>query len=109
MEEVALDVVIRVPADQVDGVLDVLKDESEPVVLPSAGAAGGGDLIAILITATAGAIPFIAKAIVELGKLRRASIEIEGIKASGISIGTAEELLKEHLRRKEKRTGSRKG
>ncbi len=111
VQEVELDVVVRVPADQVEPSLNLLRDSSSsrPVVLPpSAGAMGGGDLIPILVTASAGAIPFIAKAIVDLAKLRRASIEIEGVKATGISVDTAEELLRQHLERKQKRTGNRK-
>lgn len=94
-----MDIVFRVPAEEADHVLQALRADArlQPKTVHSAGALGGGDLATILVSISAAAIPLIVKLIVELDRNRRASVEVGGIKLSGISRAAAEEFLRERL------------
>jgi hypothetical protein len=104
MDDQALDVVFRVPADGVRKVLAGLGEDPtlRPEEIRPAGATGGGDLVTILVAVGAAAIPVVAKVIIELGKLRRASVEVDGIRVTGISRNVAEDILRQHFDRKQR-------
>jgi hypothetical protein len=112
MAEQFPDVLFAVPADDV-GALRAAFSQGPSLDIdevPSAGAAGEGDLVAVLVQLTPHALTFLSGVIVAWIARPRASIEIDGekVKASGISARSVDDLLRKSLERHAHRKGKAK-
>lgn len=94
-----MDIVFRIPSEEAADLLQALRADPllDPKSVQSAGVLGGGELTTILVSISAAAIPLIAKLVMQLDKNRRASVEVGGVKVSGISRKAAEEFLRDRL------------
>jgi hypothetical protein len=99
MQEPPLDVVFRVPTEDVQELLRVLKEEPSLNVemIRSAGSSGGGEFATVLVGLAPAALSFIAGIVTAWLARPRVSIEADGIKVTGVSRKLVEEILRERL------------
>lgn len=101
MAEPFPDVVFRIPASQLQEFLEALRVSDAPIpapkVVPSAGASGGGDMVAVLVQLAPHGLTFIAGLVTAWMSRPRASIEVDGIKVQNVSRDLVEEILRERL------------
>lgn len=94
------DVVFRLPSEDVDTLLEDISSQPtlDPTVFRPAGASGGGDLATVIMTLTPPVLTFLGTVITVWITRPRVSIEVDGIKISGVNEKVAERLV-EALRR----------
>ena len=93
------DIVFRVPANELSALRTSLAERPEVdyEVVPVAGAAGSGDLVTVLVQLTPAALTFLGGVATAWIAKPRATVEIGGLKATGLSAQVVAEILRREL------------